>query len=55
MREETIMLLSVILNQYYFQLTNIYYKPYKGIAMRSSIPSTAAAEMLRKCDTETLD
>ena len=41
MREESIVLLSVILNQYYFQL-NKYYKPRKDIAMGSSILNKAA-------------
>jgi len=47
MREESIVLLSVILNQYYFQL-NKYYKPRKDIAMGSSILNKAA-EIFLKC------
>jgi len=46
MGEESIMLLSVIVNQYYFQL-NKYYKPHKDIAMGSSIPNKAAEIFLK--------
>jgi len=42
MREESSMLLSVILNQYYFQLNKIITNH-----MRSSIPSTAAELFLK--------
>jgi len=46
MREESIVLLSVIVNQYHFQL-NKYYKPHKDIAMGSFIPSKAAKIFLK--------
>ena len=47
MRQESVMLLSVIVNQYYFHL-NKYYKPHKDIAMGFFIPSKAA-EIFLKC------
>jgi len=48
MREERIMLLSVVRKQYYLQLNNNYYKSHNNIAIGSFTPS-AAAEIFLKC------